>query len=239
MKEYILKLGHRNVGKLFVDNEQLLHIECYDSSCEYVTLEQFDVSQVTEVLLSEENEPKYIQIPVRYLSDSTCSSRNLVVSVYSRYRSLDARIYIHDVDNPKMINFVYIDSIMTRNLRNLPTLEVSDQDTEEKTPEYTIAERLRYFRKKSRLSGYELSKLAGISVTITNGIEKGRICNPSYLTILALCNALEISLVEFFSNDIMNEHELNESLLDEIKLLSCSEQIRLARMLKERRINSD
>lgn len=239
MKEYILKLGHRNVGKLFVDNEQLLHIECYDSSREYVTLEQTDVTQVMDVLLEENDLSKYIQIPVRYLNVSDHSSRNLVASVYSKYGSLDARIYIHDVDNPEMINFVYIDSIMTRNLKNLPALEMSDQDTEEKTPEYTIAERLRYFRKRSRLSGYELSKLAGISVTTTNGIEKGRICNPSYLTILALCNALEISLVEFFSNDIMNEHELNESLLEEIKLLSCSEQVRLARMLKERRINSD
>ena len=241
MKEYILMLDRRPVGKMFIDDNNLFHLWSNEVWYEFVSIEPIaSIDQVTDVLLDKGHEAKYIRIAARYLEiPDRDKQRNLAVSIYSKSGNLKSRIYIHDVDEKRLISYINSDSIVIRTPRDLPTLNNCSADVEEKIPEYTIAERLRCFRKRARLSGYELAKLAGISAYTTNAIERGRITNPSIYTISAICDALRISIVEFFSVYIYGVYDINISLMEEIKYLTPADQVQLAQKLKERRLNSD
>lgn len=238
MKEYKIIFDRRPIGTMFIDENGYFHLYVRENGHEYISNDILDIDQLTDVLLDEGSDPKFVRIPVRYSSvPENDKERDLAISAYSKSGVLKARMYVHDVVEKELISYMNIDSFIIRTLRELPG---STSHEPVKAPEYTIAERLRYFRKRARLSGYELAKLAGVSITTTNGIERGRVMNPSYFSLKAICDVLEITLAEFFSINIENEQELNISLMEEIKYLTSEEQAALSRTLRNRRLsNSD
>lgn len=66
--------------------------------------------------------------------------------------------------------------------------------------------KLRYIREQNQLTQHELSKMSGVSISTLTKLETGIIKNPSFLLILKLSKALEISLDELMDNqtDIEN-----------------------------------
>ncbi|MBQ8518453.1 MAG: helix-turn-helix transcriptional regulator [Agathobacter sp.] len=85
--------------------------------------------------------------------------------------------------------------------------------------EINIGERIAYFRTSRNFSVNYLANQAGVSQSYLREIELGNYKNPSIDILDALCNALGISLKEFFD---MNSELKNadDSLLKEISLLN-------------------
>ncbi len=94
--------------------------------------------------------------------------------------------------------------------------------------EINIGERIAYFRKSRGFSVNHLANKAGVSQSYLREIELGHYANPSVDILEALCDALGISLTEFFDthSSLRNTEDL---LLNEIAQLS-SEQRELLRM---------
>ena len=63
-----------------------------------------------------------------------------------------------------------------------------------------IAKRVAMFRQKKKISVYKLAQLSGISATYLYEIELGK-KQPTVEVISRICEALEISLANFFSED--------------------------------------
>lgn len=235
-KEYILTLGFNRVGKFFVDDNDLFHCYCNEDNLEFISLEKVDVNQVMEVLLDEGHDPKFIRIPVRYVKvPGHDKQRNLAISAYSKSGQLKAHMYIHDVVEKVLVSHVNVDGIMVRSLRQSPE---SFPEEPENISEYTIAERLVYFRKRSGESESSLARKAGITINTWNGIETGRTKKPQLATLELMCDALGITLAEFFATNTKGLHEINDSLAEELKYLKPFEQRILARKLKAQRLKS-
>ncbi len=86
--------------------------------------------------------------------------------------------------------------------------------------EKEVLERVLSLTKQKGWSLYKLALEAGITQsTITNMFS--RKTYPSIKTLMQICDALGISLSEFFN---LNDEELNEELLSKYNLLSSSQQ---------------
>lgn len=72
-----------------------------------------------------------------------------------------------------------------------------------------IGEFIKYYRMKNGLSCRELSRLSGVCHTSVNDIEKG-ICNPTLLTIIKLCNGLDLDVFDFLrATDYLKELDID------------------------------
>lgn len=73
------------------------------------------------------------------------------------------------------------------------------EKTCEKTT-YPVGERIKFYRYKKGLSTNKLANMSGISQSYLRDIELG-LKNPTVEIIYFICQALEISLKEFFDED--------------------------------------
>lgn len=90
-----------------------------------------------------------------------------------------------------------------------------------------IAQRIIYFREKRGITTNKLANLAGISQSHLREIELGQ-RNPTVETLSYFCDALGISLEEFFRE---SECEIDPGLMTALKKLSEKEQQSLADFL--------
>lgn len=92
-----------------------------------------------------------------------------------------------------------------------------------------VGKRLIYFREIRGITTNKLANLAGISQSALREIELGE-RNPTVETLSYFCEALGISMSEFFNED---NSELNEFLVSSAKKLSQSQQLKLADFINE------
>lgn len=97
--------------------------------------------------------------------------------------------------------------------------------------EINIGERIAYFRTSKGFSVNHLANRSGISQSYLREIEMGRYTNPSVDVLDVLCNALGISLKEFFDVDT-DLHDMNDCLLKEISKLTPEQREHLMLFLK-------
>lgn len=90
-----------------------------------------------------------------------------------------------------------------------------------------VAQRLKYLREKRGITTNKLANLAGISQSHLREIELGQ-RNPTVETLSYFCEALGVSLEEFFHEE---EGEVSAFLMSAIKRLSTEQQIALADFL--------
>ena len=86
-----------------------------------------------------------------------------------------------------------------------------------------VAQRLIYLREKRGITTNKLANLAGISQSHLREIELGQ-RNPTVETLSFFCDALGVSLEEFFSEG----NEINPFLKSAVKRLSDDQQAALA-----------
>lgn len=73
---------------------------------------------------------------------------------------------------------------------------------------------IKYLRVINRLSCRELSRLSGISHTTISDIEKG-ICHPSVVTIIKLCNGLDVDIFDFLEvTNYLEEEKISVGTVD-------------------------
>ena len=87
--------------------------------------------------------------------------------------------------------------------------------------------RIKELRERKGFTVNKLANLAGISQSYLRDVELGN-KNPTVETLSYFCDALDISLQEFFSEKIS---EINPFLLSAILKLSDTQQIKLAEFL--------
>lgn len=90
-----------------------------------------------------------------------------------------------------------------------------------------VAQRLKYLREKRGITTNKLANLAGISQSHLREIELGQ-RNPTVETLSYFCEALGVSLEEFFHEE---EGEVSTFLMSAVKRLSTEQQIALADFL--------
>ena len=91
-----------------------------------------------------------------------------------------------------------------------------------------VGERIKELREKRGLTVNKLANLAGISQSYLRDVELGN-KNPTVETLSYFCDALEISLKEFFSE---NDSVVNPFLMSAINQLSNQQQLKLAEFLQ-------
>lgn len=91
-----------------------------------------------------------------------------------------------------------------------------------------IAERIVELRKQKGLTTNKLANLAGISQSHLREIELG-LRNPTVETLSYFCEALGVSLEEFFCE---SECEISPFLMSALKKLTTEQQERLAEFIK-------
>ncbi len=87
-----------------------------------------------------------------------------------------------------------------------------------------LAERIRFLREKKGLTTNKLANLSGVSQSHLREIELGT-RNPTVETLSYFCEALGVSLAEFFSEE---KETVNPFLMSAIKNLSDEQQQKLA-----------
>lgn len=92
-----------------------------------------------------------------------------------------------------------------------------------------VGKRISELREKRHLSTNKLANLAGVSQSYLREVELEK-KNPTVEMLSYICDALHVSLQEFFSTD---EHSINPFLLSAVDKLSDSEQIKLAEFVNE------
>lgn len=90
-----------------------------------------------------------------------------------------------------------------------------------------VAERITYFREKKGITVNKLANLAGISQSHLREIELGQ-RNPTVETLSYFCDALGISLEEFFREE---ESEIDPCLSTAAKKLTDEQQQKLAEFI--------
>lgn len=90
-----------------------------------------------------------------------------------------------------------------------------------------VAQRIIFLREKRGLTTNKLANLAGISQSHLREIELGQ-RNPTVETLSYFCDALGVSLSEFFQE---NEREISPFLMSAISHLSDEQQLALAGFL--------
>lgn len=89
-----------------------------------------------------------------------------------------------------------------------------------------VAKRITQLREAKNLSVNRLANMAGISQSFLRDIELGK-KNPTVETLSYFCDALEISLAEFFSDDI----QISPYLVSAAKKLDEQQQLKLAEFI--------
>lgn len=92
-----------------------------------------------------------------------------------------------------------------------------------------VAERLIHYRELRDITTNKLANLAGISQSHLREIEHGQ-RNPTVETLSYFCDALGVSMSEFFNED---ECGVNGILLTALKKLSDEQQVKLADFINE------
>ncbi len=87
-----------------------------------------------------------------------------------------------------------------------------------------VAKRIIYFREKRGITTNKLANLSGVSQSHLREIELG-LRNPTVETLSYFCDALGISLAEFFNEEAS---EINPFLLSAIQKLNDEQQQKLA-----------
>lgn len=97
-------------------------------------------------------------------------------------------------------------------------------------PSYPVGKRIRYFREKNNLTVNKLAYLAGVSQSYLRSIELDE-KNPTIEFISILCNALNITIQEFFvdSPDALSE----DPLIKRISLMSKEQRDALLSFLEK------
>lgn len=90
-----------------------------------------------------------------------------------------------------------------------------------------VAQRLVFLREKKGITTNKLANLAGVSQSHLREIELGK-RSPTIETLSYFCDALEIDLAEFFSDDT----RLNPFLATAVKQISDEQQQALASFIK-------
>ncbi len=94
-----------------------------------------------------------------------------------------------------------------------------------------VAERIRFFREQKGITVNKLANLSGISQSFLRDIELGS-KKPTVETISLLCDALGITLNDFFDDNSPKALKEND-LLQQIYRLTPSQQETLKNFLKE------
>jgi transcriptional regulator with XRE-family HTH domain len=102
------------------------------------------------------------------------------------------------------------------------------QDTNREYPVYPIGERIRHFRELKGISTNKLANLSGISQSYLRDVELEK-KNPTIEIIYQLCEALGISLKEFFDDETSGL--LDEPLIHRIYQLSREQRKQLLSFL--------
>lgn len=89
-----------------------------------------------------------------------------------------------------------------------------------------VGERIAALREQKNLSVNKLANMAGISQSFLRDIERGK-KNPTVETLSYFCEALNITLTEFFSDN----NEVNPFLIAAVKKLDNVQQIKLAEFI--------
>ena len=89
-----------------------------------------------------------------------------------------------------------------------------------------VGERIAALREQKNLSVNKLANMAGISQSFLRDIERGQ-KNPTVETLSYFCEALNITLTEFFSDN----NEVNPFLIAAVKKLDNVQQIKLAEFI--------
>lgn len=92
-----------------------------------------------------------------------------------------------------------------------------------------VGNRITSLRKDLNLTTNKLANKAGVSQSYLREIELGK-KNPTVETLTYICDALNISLKDFFSEE---KHSIEPFLLSAIAKLSQSEQLKLAEFINE------
>lgn len=98
-----------------------------------------------------------------------------------------------------------------------------------------VGERVVYLREKKGYTCNALANMAGVSQSFLREIERGS-KNPTVLTVLSLCEALGISLVEFF-DDETQERFAKDPLFARIYALTPVQRAALLAFLKTLPLN--
>lgn len=88
-----------------------------------------------------------------------------------------------------------------------------------------VGKRITFYREKRGYTINKLANLSGISQSYLRDIEIGKNSNPTVDILRCLCDALGISLREFFTES--NESELDDRLCNDIRNLNTTQQERL------------
>ena len=89
-----------------------------------------------------------------------------------------------------------------------------------------VGERIAALREQKNLSVNKLANMSGISQSFLRDIERGK-KNPTVETLSYFCEALNITLTEFFSDN----NEVNPFLIAAVKKLDNVQQIKLAEFI--------
>ncbi|MHC5217620.1 helix-turn-helix domain-containing protein [Enterococcus sp. LJL128] len=99
-----------------------------------------------------------------------------------------------------------------------------------------IAERIQLIATEKNLTINRIATLAGLTTSTVNSVFTGKSKNPTISTIKNVCEALDISVSDFFDfepyNTTMSKEETPEEILNQLKSLS-SEVERLEEKFKE------
>jgi transcriptional regulator with XRE-family HTH domain len=90
----------------------------------------------------------------------------------------------------------------------------------------TIGERIKYYREKKGYTTNKLANLSGISQSYLRDVELDK-KNPTIETLTYVCDALNISLKDFFDDNTMSD-----PLTEKISLLSNEQKIALLNFLE-------
>lgn len=92
-----------------------------------------------------------------------------------------------------------------------------------------VASRITYLREKRGLTTNKLANLAGVSQSHLREIELG-MRNPTVETLSYFCDALGVTLEEFFREE---DSEINPYLMSALSRLNDKEQMALAEFINE------
>ncbi len=91
-----------------------------------------------------------------------------------------------------------------------------------------VGERIKQLREERGFTVNRLANIAGLSQSFLREVELGN-KNPTVETLSYFCEALDVSLAEFFNE---NESEICPALSTQIKRLTYAQQIALAEFLR-------
>lgn len=97
-----------------------------------------------------------------------------------------------------------------------------------------VGERIAFFRSKKGLTVNRLATLSGISQSYLRDIEIGKNHNPTIELLECLCEALGISLKDFFDTDSISQIQ-EDPLVQEIYQLTPTQRKNLETFLKSMR----